>query len=724
MLFRDPLLRRPKPARSALRRASFVETLEVRMFLSASPSRSPIVPPVGNLPDVISTGPIDPGGLVPGGGGHGGGDYQVGGRWSQTATNGGTGSSGTPITLTWGFVADGVNIPSGGVTGESSGPSILQARLDNLYGTTSAWVAVFQQVFDRWSQLSGINYVYTGRSDDGAAFINSPGVLGVRPDIRIAGHHLDGGSNVLAYNYFPNSGDMVIDTDEFVSGGYLTSLSNSSRRLRNVVAHEHGHGLGLNHVDPVNQTKLMEPFVSTAFDGPQYDDTLAVQSIYGDPYERNGRNQTAATASDLGTLVQVSNQTLLTNVSTNSSDVDYYKFTLAASQVVSFTASPVGTTYLQGPQGGATSSFNGAAQADLALSVYNANGTTLLQSANDNPIGGSESITGLTLSAGTYAIRISGVGATQMYQLTTSITGATPPPVPSAPALAAASDTGVSNSDRITKDTTPTFSGTAQAGTTVTLLANGDIVGSAITSGAGAWTITSSALTDGVYAFTANASTATGTSAESAAVSVTIDTVGPTVTSVAFLRQFNQDITVTFDTADAAANLALGDVVVDQLSDLAGALTVPQQIALTAVTASGNTAAISRDALLPDGRFRLSIAADAATDVAGNGLDAPVSFDFSFLGGDSTGNGAVDFFDLTKLAQNFGTSGKDYYNGNFDFDPAGNVDFSDLVILAQHYNASLPSALTAPAPILVPGGSAAPVTVTKPTKRVAGDVLA
>ena len=45
----------------------------------------------------------------------------------------------------------------------------------------------------------------------------------------------------------------------------------------------------------------------------------------------------------------------------------------------------------------------------------------------------------------------------------------TPPPAPSAPALTAASDSGASSSDAITNNTTPTFTGTAEAGSTVIL---------------------------------------------------------------------------------------------------------------------------------------------------------------------------------------------------------------------------------------------------------------
>ena len=77
----------------------------------------------------------------------------------------------------------------------------------------------------------------------------------MRGDIRISGHYIDGNSNTLAYNYYPDTGDMVIDTGD----NYFNSTFSDSIRLFNVLQHEHGHGLALPHVCPMNETKLMEP---------------------------------------------------------------------------------------------------------------------------------------------------------------------------------------------------------------------------------------------------------------------------------------------------------------------------------------------------------------------------------------------------------------------------------------------------------------------------------
>jgi fibronectin-binding autotransporter adhesin len=57
--------------------------------------------------------------------------------------------------------------------------------------------------------------------------------------------------------------------------------------------------------------------------------------------------------------------------------------------------------------------------------------------------------------------------------------------------------------------------------------------------------------------------------------------------------------------------------------------------------------------------------------------------------GDANLDGAVDFLDLAKLAQNYNTSGTTWGGGDFNYD--GTTDFNDLAKLAQSYNTALPS---------------------------------
>src|SRR5439155_24253862 len=69
----------------------------------------------------------------------------------------------------------------------------------------------------------------------------------------------------------------------------------------------------------------------------------------------------------------------------------------------------------------------------------------------------------------------------------------TAPAFPSTPDLTDASDTGSSNADNITNDTTPTFTGTAEAGSTVEIFDGATQVGNGTATG-GNYSITTSAL--------------------------------------------------------------------------------------------------------------------------------------------------------------------------------------------------------------------------------------
>jgi methionine-rich copper-binding protein CopC len=332
-----------------------------------------------------------------------------GNRWTRTATNGSGLGQGHPSTITWSIMPDGTTLT--GSVGEAAAPSDLRARLNGIYGSMNSWLPVFQQVFDRWEAVSGIDFVYEP-NDDGAAFSgNNSGVLGVRGDIRIGGHHIDGNSGTLAYNFFPNHGDMVLDTAD----SFYSNTSNNSIRLRNTVAHELGHGLGLEHSSPTSGTKLMEPFISLSYDGPQHDDILRIHRGYGDPRESN---DTAATASNIGSLSATA--TVISDVSIDDdADVDYFRFTVGASSLVNITLAPLGFVYTVGLEGGSTQSFDSRAQSDLTLAVLNSNATTVLATAALSGLGGVETVAGLSLTAGQYLVRVTGAQNTaQMYTLT------------------------------------------------------------------------------------------------------------------------------------------------------------------------------------------------------------------------------------------------------------------------------------------------------------------
>ena len=345
-------------------------------------------------------------------------------RWDSTATDGGGLTLGQVTTLTWNIVPDGTPIASTR-SGESSAPSNLRAFLDGIYGSEATWIAHFQEVFNQWGALTGVNYVRE-LNDDSAQLVVNDGVLGVRADIRIGGHFIDGDFNVLAYNYFPEGGDMVIDTGDVYYSSPGGGLANSSRGFKNILAHEHGHGLGFLHSCPLNNTKLMEPTLSTAFSHAQLDDKLAGWRGYGDNREDN---ETSGAASDLGALGNGTVNVTELSIDDNG-DVDFYKFTVPAGKKASVTLTPIGSTYLAGPQNNdgscsAGTNFNALTVQNLGVELIDTNGTSVLASATGAVAGVAENIGETPLgSGGTFFVRgfaTTSVNNVQGYQLAITI---------------------------------------------------------------------------------------------------------------------------------------------------------------------------------------------------------------------------------------------------------------------------------------------------------------
>ena len=145
----------------------------------------------------------------------------------------------------------------------------------------------------------------------------------------------------------------------------------------------------------------------------------------------------------------------------------------------------------------------------------------------------------------------------------------TAPATPGMPTLDAASDSGVSNSDRVTSDNTPTLSGTAENGSTVTLYDGATLLGT-VTAGSTGWSYTTGALSNSNHVFTVTATdTAGNVSTASSALTITVDTAAPVTNSVTtptngtyysgqaldFVVNFNEAVTV--DTSGGTPRIAL-----------------------------------------------------------------------------------------------------------------------------------------------------------------------
>jgi hypothetical protein len=106
------------------------------------------------------------------------------------------------------------------------------------------------------------------------------------------------------------------------------------------------------------------------------------------------------------------------------------------------------------------------------------------------------------------------------------------PTTPPSLALLAASDSGASNSDKITNNSTPTILGTVVSGHLVQLFSNGQLVGQTSADENGSWQITTTPLTEGTQTLTAKAVDVAGNASPgSAPLNVVIDTTAPTTPS-------------------------------------------------------------------------------------------------------------------------------------------------------------------------------------------------
>jgi hypothetical protein len=272
-----------------------------------------------------------------------------------------------------------------------------------------------------------------------------------------------------------------------------------------------------------------------------------------------------------------------------------------------------------------------------------------------------------------------------------TVTTPTPPAAPSAPDLAPGSDSGASSTDNVTNDNTPTFTGTAPAGTTVRLFADGVQIGSVVAGGGGDWSITAAAsLTDGVRRFTAGAADAQGNvSPVSAPLFVTIDTAAPLVQGGSFdyvVAPHAVDVTFGEDVAGAGA---IGNVTLVNLTTSQTINPAQMQLAYDEVLhRSRLTFPGLPNALLLDGKYRLTLATAGITDVAGNALaGGNFLFDFFFLRGDANHDGRVNLDDFNVLAANFGQFNRTFNQGDFNYD--GTVNLDDFNILASRFGTNL-----------------------------------
>lgn len=183
----------------------------------------------------------------------------------------------------------------------------------------------------------------------------------------------------------------------------------------------------------------------------------------------------------------------------------------------------------------------------------------------------------------------------------------------SAPDMLASSDSGASDTDNVTQVTTPSFSGSCNAGDTVLLYVDGSATGVSASCGAGSYTITSgSTLADGNHNIAVSATDAAGNEGPvSSSLTITVDTQAP-VASV-------PDMTDASDSGSVQDD----DITNDTTPSFIGACATGETLTLfvdgttTGLTAACGASSYALTAVTPlsDGSHSITV---TATDSAGN----------------------------------------------------------------------------------------------------------
>jgi hypothetical protein len=262
--------------------------------------------------------------------------------------------------------------------------------------------------------------------------------------------------------------------------------------------------------------------------------------------------------------------------------------------------------------------FTGTAGLGSKVTLYD--GTTVVGTANANALTGLWTITATTLADGIHNItatatdksgNLSAPSAALAVTIDTAV-----PPAPSVPDMTAASDTGVSSTDNITNNKTPTFTGTAEQGSTITIFNGATKVGTAVASLTdGSWSVTTSALANGIRSITTKATDVAGNvSVASAALAVTIDAAVATpsrpvlaagqdtgVSATDFITKINAPVFTGTAEAGSTVSLFDGTTNIGSATATGGTWTIATKtlpdgvhsIIAQAVDLSGNISAVS-----------------------------------------------------------------------------------------------------------------------------------
>jgi hypothetical protein len=256
--------------------------------------------------------------------------------------------------------------------------------------------------------------------------------------------------------------------------------------------------------------------------------------------------------------------------------------------------------------------ITGAAEANATVTLRD--GATIVGTGTADG-SGSFSID-IALGQGTHsitAIAADAAGNASVASAALSITvDGSAPAAPTALALAAADDSGASNTDRITNQTSGlTITGAAEANAIVTLREGATVLGTGTADGAGTFTI-DLALGQGAHSITATVTDAAGNaSAASAALSITVDASAPAVPTALTLATADDSGT---SSSDRLTNQTSG-LTITGMAEANATVTLREGATVIGTGTSDGAGNFSIDVALGQGVHSITA---TATDMAGN----------------------------------------------------------------------------------------------------------
>ena len=183
--------------------------------------------------------------------------------------------------------------------------------------------------------------------------------------------------------------------------------------------------------------------------------------------------------------------------------------------------------------------LNGTAEANSKITVYDGNTVVGTATAGSN---GTWSVTTSALASGSQVLTATATDAAgntsaKSAGLDPVIDPPTTPPAAGVPVITSGNHT--------TNDNTVTLTGTAVAGSTVTVFDGAAKLGTVTVNSSGAWNYTTAALNDGSHSLTATDTVSGKTSAASSAATIIVDTHAPTAPTLGIFTQAGATVGTT-----------------------------------------------------------------------------------------------------------------------------------------------------------------------------------